>query len=118
GLGVEKGERGPRRELAARCAEYIRMVGLEGFEAAFPYQLSGGMQQRVAIARALACQPEVLLMDEPFSSLDALTRANLQQQLLDLWRELGLTVLFVTHDIDGASYLSHRAVVLSRSPAR
>ena len=94
------------------------MVGLEGFEAAFPYQLSGGMQQRVAIARALACQPEVLLMDEPFSSLDALTRANLQQQLLDLWRELRFTVLFVTHDIEEAIYLSQRVVVLSRAPAR
>jgi len=117
-FGLQNRERLPRRELDARCAEYIRMVGLESFEAAFPYQLSGGMQQRVAIARALACQPEVLLMDEPFSSLDALTRANLQEQLLELWRELRFTVLFVTHDIEEAIYLSQRVVVLSRAPAR
>jgi NitT/TauT family transport system ATP-binding protein len=117
-FGLQNRERLSRRELDARCAEYIRMVGLEGFEAAFPYQLSGGMQQRVAIARALACQPEVLLMDEPFSSLDALTRANLQEQLLELWRELRFTVLFVTHDIEEAIYLSQRVVVLSRAPAR
>jgi NitT/TauT family transport system ATP-binding protein len=116
-FGLQNRERLPRRELEARCAEYTRMVGLDGFETAFPYQLSGGMQQRVAIARALACQPEVLLMDEPFSSLDALTRANLQQQLLDLWRQLRFTVLFVTHDIEEAVYLSQRVVVLSRAPA-
>src|SRR5262249_28431216 len=88
----------------------------DGFERHYPWQLSGGMQQRVAIARALACRPAVLLMDEPFSAVDALTRAGLQELLRALWRELGLTVVFVTHDVDEGVYLSTRVVALPRAP--
>jgi len=107
-----------RAAIADRGAELIRIVGLEGFESYFPRQISGGMQQRVAIARALACQPRVLLMDEPFSSVDALTRSSLQDQMLRLWRELDLTVVFVTHDIEEAIYLGQNVRVLGGRPAR
>ena len=105
-----------RDEVESRTSQIIALVGLAGFESHFPWQLSGGMQQRVAIARALACRPAVLLMDEPFSAVDALTRVGLQELLLGLWRELGLTVIFVTHDSDEAIYLSTRVVALSRAP--
>jgi NitT/TauT family transport system ATP-binding protein len=94
------------------------MVGLTGFEQHYPWELSGGMQQRVAIARALACKPQVLLMDEPFGSLDALTRMELEDTLLRLWESLHSTILFVTHDIEEAVYLSDRVYVLSRRPSR
>lgn len=100
------------------CREYIRLVGLEGFEKYYPSQLSGGMQQRVAIARALVCKPDVLMMDEPFSAVDALTRTTLQRLMLTIWQTLPLTVVFVTHDVDEAIYLSQRVVSLSRAPAR
>jgi NitT/TauT family transport system ATP-binding protein len=93
-------------------------VGLTGTEKYYPWQLSGGMQQRVAIARALICQPKVLLMDEPFSALDALTRSSLQDLVLGLWEQLGITILFVTHDIDEAIYLSDRIYVLTKAPGR
>ena len=115
--GLENRESLSRSEIATRTREYIGLVKLDGFERHYPWQLSGGMQQRVAIARALACRPDVLLMDEPFSSVDALTRAGLQELVLRLWRELGLTVIFVTHDTDEAIYLSTRVVALSASPA-
>ena len=105
-----------RDEIAARTREMIDLVKLTGFERHYPWQLSGGMQQRVAIARALACRPAVLLMDEPFSAVDALTRAGLQELLRALWRELGLTVVFVTHDVDEGVYLSGRVVALTRAP--
>jgi len=105
-----------RDEIAARTREMIGLVRLTGFERHYPWQLSGGMQQRVAIARALACRPAVLLMDEPFSAVDALTRAGLQELLRALWRELGLTVVFVTHDVDEGVYLSGRVVALTRAP--
>lgn len=105
-----------RDEIAARTREMIGLVKLTGFERHYPWQLSGGMQQRVAIARALACRPAVLLMDEPFSAVDALTRAGLQELLCSLWRELGLTVVFVTHDVDEGVYLSSRVVALTRAP--
>src|SRR6202044_1611689 len=98
--GLENRSALSRRDVAERAAEYIRLVKLDGFANHYPWQLSGGMQQRVAIARALACRPDVLLMDEPFSAVDALTRAGLQELVLSLWRELNLTVIFVTHDVD------------------
>ena len=106
-----------RAAIARRAREYITLVKLSGFENHYPWQLSGGMQQRVAIARALACGPDVLLMDEPFSSVDSLTRVGLQELLLGLWKELGVTVVFVTHDSDEAIYLSTRVIALSRPPA-
>ena len=110
-----------RLDAAARrdlCREYLRLVGLDGYESHYPSQLSGGMQQRVAIARALVCKPDVLMMDEPFSAVDALTRTTLQQLMLNIWQSLPLTVVFVTHDVDEAIYLSGRVVSLSRAPAR
>jgi NitT/TauT family transport system ATP-binding protein len=101
----------------ADCMRYVELVGLRGHENSYPAQLSGGMQQRVAIARALVAQPQILLMDEPFSALDALTREGLQDLLLKLWEDLGLTVVFVTHDIAEAIYLSDNIVVLGNTPA-
>lgn len=117
-FGLEHRRELDPRSRQERCREYLRLVGLEGYENYYPSQLSGGMQQRVAIARALVCQPDVLLMDEPFSAVDALTRATLQQLVLKIWRSLPLTVVFVTHDVDEAVYLSSRVVALSRAPAR
>ena len=102
-----------RRELVADALE---SVGLADAAGAYPWQLSGGMQQRVAIARALAYEPDVLLMDEPFAAVDAQTRADLEDLVRGLWRERGITVLFVTHDIDEAVYLGERVLVLSASP--
>src|SRR5690349_10620097 len=89
-----------RKETRERCLEYIRLVGLQGYENYHPYQLSGGMQQRVVIARALICEPEVLLMDEPFSAVDAMTRAVLQELILKIWQTIPVTILFVTHDVE------------------
>ncbi|MET7655867.1 ABC transporter ATP-binding protein [Streptomyces sp. NPDC005486] len=102
-----------RRELVA---DALRSVGLEDAFSAYPWQLSGGMQQRVAIARALAYRPRVLLMDEPFAAVDAQTRADLEDLVRGLWRKRGITILFVTHDIDEAVYLGERIIVLSASP--
>ena len=104
-----------RREIAQR---YIDMVKLSGFENTFPNRLSGGMQQRVALARTLACDPAVLLMDEPFGALDAQTRHILQEELLDIWRRKKKTVLFVTHDVREAVILSERVVVMSARPGQ
>jgi NitT/TauT family transport system ATP-binding protein len=115
-FGLENREPLARGAIAARTRELIGLVKLTGCERHYPWQLSGGMQQRVAIARALACRPAVLLMDEPFSAVDALTRVGLQELLRALWRELGLTVIFVTHDVDEGVYLSTRVVALSRAP--
>jgi len=103
-----------KKERADRVQNILHRVGLSGFEDRFPGELSGGMQQRLAIARALVCEPSVLLMDEPFSAVDALTRAQLQDLVLDIWREAGLTIVFVTHDVDEAVYLSDRVVTLGR----
>ncbi len=94
----------------------LESVGLAGSGSAFPWQLSGGMQQRVAIARAVAYEPQTLLMDEPFAAVDAQTRADLEDLVRALWQRLGVTVLFVTHDIDEAVYLGRRVVMLSSSP--
>ena len=107
-----------REAAAARCLRYLGMVDLADFRSKYPWQLSGGMQQRVAIARALAAEPRVLLLDEPFSSVDALTRLELQGLILDLWAKEGLTVLLVTHDVEEAVYLSDRIVLLTRRPAQ
>ena len=99
------------------CLQYLELVGLKGHENSYPSQLSGGMQQRVAIARALVASPRILLMDEPFGALDALTREGLQDLLLELWERVGLTVVFVTHDISEAIYLSNDICVLAGTPA-
>ena len=96
----------------------LGLVGLEGFGDRWPYQLSGGQRQRVGIARALAVDPDVLLMDEPFGALDAITRTGLQDELLRIWRETGKSVLFVTHDIEEAAYLGDRVLLLGDKPAR
>jgi len=107
-----------RREAKARAARFIDMVGLAGFEHHYPYELSGGMQQRANLARALVMDPAILLMDEPFASLDAQTREAMQEELLQIWVQARKTVLFVTHQIDEAIYLSDRVVVFSGRPGK
>jgi NitT/TauT family transport system ATP-binding protein len=115
-LGIKYRFPGKRGDIEERARAQLKLVGLERYAGYYPYQLSGGMQQRVAIARALARRPEILLMDEPFSALDAMMRVELQDLLLWLWREIGFTILFVTHDLDEALYLAQRVIVLSASP--
>lgn len=103
-------------EAESEALQWIDIVGLAKFAEAYPSQLSGGMKQRVAIARSLANQPEILLMDEPFGALDAQTRASMQSYLLQIWRNVDVTILFVTHDLDEAVYLSDRILVLRANP--
>ena len=108
----------PKAEADQRVGDALRVVGLEDFAGHYPWQLSGGMQQRVAIARSVAAQAEILLMDEPFASVDAQTRISLEMMLLELWDRLSISVLFVTHDIEEAILLSDRVLVLSQRPSR
>ncbi|MBD1550095.1 ABC transporter ATP-binding protein [Pseudomonas typographi] len=107
-----------KAQAQARAMEYLAKVGLERFADAYPHQLSGGMKARVAIARALAMQPKILLMDEPFAALDALTRRKMQEELLALWQEVKFTLLFVTHSIEEALVVGNRILLLSPHPGR
>ncbi|MGM8365716.1 ABC transporter ATP-binding protein [Virgibacillus sp. W0181] len=107
-----------KKEQKERGQHYIDMVGLTGFENAYPKQLSGGMKQRAGIARALAINPDLLLMDEPFSALDAQTRTLMQEELLTIWNRTKLSTLYVTHNIQEAVYLADRVIVLSRHPGK
>jgi len=107
-----------RRDRHAKALEALGIVGLAHLARRWPHQLSGGQRQRVALARALAVEPEVLLMDEPFSALDAISRESLQDELTRIWQMTGKTILFVTHDIEEATYLADRVVVLAGAPGR
>ncbi|WP_430459700.1 ABC transporter ATP-binding protein [Thalassolituus sp. LLYu03] len=100
----------------AEARQWIDLIGLARFENSYPHQLSGGMKQRVAIARALANKPKILLMDEPFGALDAQTRAKMQAYLLEIWKNIDVTVFFITHDLDEAVYLADRILVLKANP--
>jgi len=107
-----------RKQAHAVSQRYIDMLGLQGFERAYPHQLSGGMQQRVGVARAFAIDPPILLMDEPFGSLDAQTRVLLQEELIQVWEGSGKTVLFVTHSIEEAIFMADRITVMTARPGR
>lgn len=108
----------PREQLRSMVANIIRIVGLTDFEDYYPHQISGGMKQRVAIARAFATEADLILMDEPFVSLDQPTREHMQREVLDIWRHMKRTVIFVTHNLEEAVYLADRVLILSAKPAR
>ncbi len=113
GLEINRTEKGQREQIAKH---YLELVGLSGFENYYPVELSGGMQQRVGLARALVVNPDILLMDEPFGSVDAQTREQLQTELLKLWNKTGKTIIFITHDIDEAIYLGEKIIIMSPRP--
>ena len=106
------------RVAEGKAHEWLEMVGLDPYAEAYPHELSGGMKQRVAIARALANEPRILIMDEPFGALDAQTRAQMQSYLLQIWKNVDVTILFITHDLDEAAYLSDRILVMGANPGR
>lgn len=110
--GIRKAER------IEKALEYIKVIELEGFEKKYPKELSGGMKQRVAIARSMICNPKILLMDEPFGSLDAQTRFTMEQFLVRIWKKTGKTIIFVTHNVDEAVFLGQRVIVMSSRPGR
>lgn len=114
-FGLEVNGRG-KYEAEQQAMQWLQLVGLEKFADAYPHQLSGGMKQRVAIVRALANQPRILLMDEPFGALDAQTRCRMQAHLLEIWRKIDITIIFITHDLEEAIFLADRILVLSAHP--
>lgn len=116
-FGIEMGGTS-KTEARREAMQWLQIVGLEQFASSFPHQLSGGMQQRVAIVRALAARPRVLLMDESFSALDAQTRLKMQNYLMEIWRKIDITIVFITHDLDEAIYLADRILVLKPRPGR
>ena len=116
-LGLEA-KKIPKKERRRIAEEYIELVGLSAYKNHYPAQLSGGMQQRVALARALAVDPDILLMDEPFGALDAMTRMSMQDEIERLWQEKKKTIIFVTHDIEEAVFLADRIVIMTPSPGR
>lgn len=118
GLSKEEKKKLSREEREKLVKKYLELVELNGFEDAYPKQLSGGMQQRASIARTLIGNPDILLLDEPFGALDAITRINMQQEIIKIWKNTHKTMILVTHDIDEAVYLSDRVVVLSSRPGK
>jgi NitT/TauT family transport system ATP-binding protein len=117
-FGLELSSEHSRSSAEEEARAWIQLVGLQKFADAYPHQLSGGMKQRVAIARALAPRPRILLMDEPFGALDAQTRAQMQSYLLQIWKQVDVTIIFITHDLDEAVYLADRILVLDAHPGR
>ena len=117
-FGLEVSQGMSRGEAEREARSWLDLVGLAKFAASYPHELSGGMKQRVAIARALANRPRILLMDEPFGALDAQTRAQMQSYLLQIWRQVDITIVFITHDLDEAVYLADRILVLDAHPGR
>jgi NitT/TauT family transport system ATP-binding protein len=117
-FGLEVGKGNSRAQAEEEAHVWLQLVGLTKFASAYPHQLSGGMKQRVAIARALANRPRILLMDEPFGALDAQTRCQMQSYLLQIWKQVDITILFITHDLDEAVYLADRILILDAHPGR